>query len=242
MKRAMFAVFAAALIGVGCKSSADHPVATKTSEGQTAESAAAAPKAALVRFVNAEPTIDRADLFFGQLPVFSGIEYKSVTSYQDLPGDKEDFRLRGTGMPSEAAVNREGLKAGRRYTVVAMRKADNSSTLAVFEEAGDASASAAKVRLINAAASAGDLALALRGEKDFLASGVKFGQGTGYRDVKPGTAVLEIRGKEKKMGGVRAQNRTLEAGKLYTLIALGDGDQSVLYIQDEVLPKTAMAR
>lgn len=247
MKSKIFAALGLAVIGTGCTPPVDRPTATKTSEGQTASGPAAAKAAkrgrALVRFVNAEPTIDKADLWFGDDKAFSGVAYKQITPYEELPGDRQDFRLRGTGMTNDLAANSEGLKAGRHYTIVAMRKADNSTLLSAFSESMEASARGkARVRFINAAPAGGDLALGTAGKAASIFSGVKFGSGTGFKDVDAGATVFEVRSVDRKTGGVRVQNRVLEEGKLYTLITLGDGNQDVLLIEDELLHKTSGGR
>jgi hypothetical protein len=233
-KGAMFCMF---VVIAGCGKTADRPVVTRTSEGQSAAAPAdskdTAQSPALVRFVNAEPTIDRADLWFGDQPAFSAVTYRAVTPYKELPGDRRDFRLRGAGASTDLAANQEGLRGGRRYTIVAMRKADNSSMLAVFSESARPQSGAAGVRLINAAAGMGALDVGIAGRNDRIANGVKFGEATDYHTVQTGPTVLEVRRKEKKTGGVPVQSRNLEAGKLYTLIALGDGQQDLLFIEDE---------
>ena len=232
-------ILAAALLSLGCNPPPPQPTATKTSEGDASTAQAGVTAArnslALVRFVNAEPTLDKAELAFGDQKAFSSISYRTVTPYEQLPSERRQFRLSGAGAANALAVNVEGLTAGRHYTLVAMRSPDNRTILSTFSEPlTPPDAGKAKVRLINAATNEGDLALYNAASKVEIFDGVKFGDGTTFKEVEAGASVLELRNKNTKSAGKRVQNRTLEPGKFYTLIALGDGKQDTLFIQDEL--------
>ena len=239
MKLTTLAAICAALVGIGCNPPPPQPTATKTSEGDasTAQAGvnAAQNRSALVRFVNAEPTIDKAEITFGDQKAFSEVAYRGVTPYQELPSDRREFRLSGAGAANALASNVEGLTAGRHYTLVAMRGPDNRALLSAFSEPmKPPAAGKANVRIINAATNEGDLALYNTGANDRIFDGVKFGDGTSFKEIDAGPAVLELRSHNRKTAGKRVQNRTLEAGKFYTLIALGDGNQETIFIQDEL--------
>ena len=99
-----------------------------------------------------------------------------------------------------------------------------------------------KLRFINVSPDEGELALSIAGNNRPLFAGVNFGAGGGYQDVKPGAAIMEVRGEAKKTTAMRVRNQTLEAGKTYTVIALGDGKKELLFIEDRLLDKSAAAR
>ena len=146
-------------------------------------------------------------------------------------------------MSNDLAKNDEALKDGRHHTLIAMRKADNTPILRAFDDELDPPASGkAKLRFINASPEEGELALSIAGNNRPLFAGVNFGAGGGYQDVKPGAAIMEVRGEAKKTTAMRVRNQTLEAGKTYTVIALGDGKKELLFIEDRLLDKSAAAR
>ena len=91
-----------------------------------ADRPAAARGTALVRFIDAKPAVDKADLIFADRLEFSGVSYKSVNPYKELAGRHENFRLRGTGFSNDLAKNSEALNDGRHNTLIAMRKAGNT--------------------------------------------------------------------------------------------------------------------
>lgn len=86
------------------------------------------------------------------------------------------------------------------------------------------------------------MALSIAGNNRPLFAGVNFGAGGGYQDVKPGAAVIQVRSEGKKTTGMRVRNQTLEAGKTYTVIALGDGKKELLFIEDRLLDKAAATK
>jgi len=243
MKLKFYVAACLAFAGAGCSPPVNRPTATKTSEGQTSSGPAAASGTALVRFINVEPTIDKADLVFDNRIEFTGVAYKAVTPYKELPGRRGDFRLRGTGMSNDLAKNNEALNDGRHHTLIAMRKADNTPVLGAFDDALEPPASGkAKLRFINASPDEGEMALFIAGNNRPLFAGVNFGAGGGYQDVKPGAAVIQVRSEGKKTTGMRVRNQTLEAGKTYTVIALGDGKKELLFIEDRLLDKAAATK
>ncbi|MGH8248858.1 MAG: DUF4397 domain-containing protein, partial [Gammaproteobacteria bacterium] len=78
--------------------------------------------AALVRMVNAMPNSTAVDAFAGDSKTFSGVAYKQVTPYKEVPDDRLTFRLRPAGKDTAEplAENSEGLYGGKHYTVIAM--------------------------------------------------------------------------------------------------------------------------
>ena len=194
---------------------------------QTSSGPAAARGTALVRFIDAEPAIDEADLIFADRLEFSGVVHKSVNPHKELAGRHGNFRLRGTGMSNDPAKSGEALNDGRHHTVIAMRKADNTPILRAFDDELDPPASGkAKLRFINASPEEGELALSIAGNNRPLFAGMNF-----WAD-----------GGDKKTTAMRVRNQTLEAGKTYTVIALGDGKKELLFIEDRLLEKSAAAR
>jgi hypothetical protein len=71
MKLTTLAAIGAALIGIGCNPPPHQPTATKTAESDASAAQAGVNAArngrALVRFANAEPTIDKAEVTFGHM-------------------------------------------------------------------------------------------------------------------------------------------------------------------------------
>src|SRR5689334_25330411 len=96
-----------AMIATGCDrtetraESSTAPVTSTTPAGSSTAPSPAAAKhrdEALMRVVHASPT-GNLDLFAGDLLLFDGLAFKSVTPYRAIDGQRYAFALRPAGMP-----------------------------------------------------------------------------------------------------------------------------------------------
>jgi len=109
---------------IGCDRKSSNPLETKTSEGQASEApagkAAARKDKALVRFLNADPSDTRRELWAGDARLFTGIAYRAITPYVEIPSQATQLRLRNENGTENIASIHDELFAGRSYTYVAM--------------------------------------------------------------------------------------------------------------------------
>jgi hypothetical protein len=227
----------------GCNKKTDQPTRTSTSEGQRSTGAAGTTAAkqdrALVRFVNADSNHPTADLWFGDMKAFSGVAYKAVTPYTELPADRSTFKLRVAGQNADLSTNNEGLFAGRHYTLIAIHNKDGSTTLrAVSDDLDSPSAGKAKIRMINAAPNTGELDLVqARDRKTEVFDGVNFDSPTSFKEVDPGN--LEVRRDDAKAPALRLPPVVVHPDKFYTVIVTGDQLVEEIRIEDQLGQQTA---
>ena len=243
----------ALLLVAGCQRQQQEPVHSTTSQGgtSTAPSGQSADNRgfALVRFVNAAPTMASADAYMDSVNVFSGVSYKTITPYKEVPDGRHTFRLhRETAESRESDKDRnrpensESLSGGGYYTIVLLppdvkagdrddrtqggadrnRKDMQPKIEVVKDDFGSPSTDKAKVRVINAAAGYDDLDLYAPSKDDAIISSVGFNGKHGYKDIDPMTAALQIRESSKnKTTLATVPNRSFEAGKAYTIVVTG---------------------
>jgi hypothetical protein len=236
-------VLAGALF-VGCNSTkkSESPTQTQaggqTSVAPSGESAAKRDRA-LVRFLNADPSGTRYDLWFGETRNYTNVKYQRLTPYDELPASRAEFRLSSAGgdKMQPLATNSEGLSAGKRYTVIAIPKADGKLTLSVLEDDVNPPANGkAKLRVIHAAPNVGTVDVTRAGPDGTLFKGVHFDSATGYKDVDPMTTTLEVRSEGQKQTALTS-NLNLASGKTYTIVLAGGSGKSrleALPIEDSV--------
>ena len=118
---------AMALIAPGCDraetSSAKITTSSPAGTSTVPSSDAAKQRAdALVRVVHAVPSSTTFDLFAGDLLLFDGLGFKTVTPYRAVDGKRYAFALRPAGMTQAKPLssNTEDLKDGDFYTAIAM--------------------------------------------------------------------------------------------------------------------------
>ena len=236
----------ALLLVAGCQRQQQEPVHSTTSQGgtSTAPSGQSADNRgfALVRFVNAAPTMATADAYMDSTNVFSRVSYKTITPYKEVPDGRHTFRLhRETAESRESDKDRnrpensESLSGGGYYTIVLLppdvdvkdkdrtdRSARELKLEVVKDDFGSPSTDKAKVRVINAAAGYDDLDLYAPSKDDAIISSIGFNGSHSYKDVDPMTTALQIRESGKnKTTLATVPVRAFDAGKAYTIVVTG---------------------
>ncbi len=238
------ALFAAAFLVACSDSSRTAPVTTTTPDGQTeAPSAAAAERvdAALVRVVHAVPTTSTVDVTADEMPVFEGVDFREITPYKEIDGQRYGFALRTAGTAPESeplASSSEGLHDGEYYTVFALPGDDGQPVLQVVQDDHEAPTEGkARIRVVHAAANAGELDVVVAGSDETLISGVDFRSVTGYDEVDPAAGELTLRANNGSAAVASIDTVRLEAGKAYTIVVVADAGQTsveTLVFQDAV--------
>jgi hypothetical protein len=245
-QRAVPVVMLIAALAGACdrtETSTAKDVTTSTPAGTSVAPSPAAAKyrdEALVRVVHAVPTGAQLDLFAGDLVLFDGLGFKSVTPYRAIDGQRYAFALRPAGMPRAKPLssNTEGLQDGHFYTAVAMPGEDGSPHLRVVSDQLDAPpAGKALLRVVHAGVDAGTIDVREAGSPNPLFDKVAYQTVSDYRVVSPLNGAIEIAG-----GGqaLTTFNAHLEAGRYYTIVIVGTADRTprleAFLIQDALAP------
>lgn len=152
------------------------------------------------------------------------MDYKSVTPYREVDGERYTFRLRPAGVAqgTPLATNSEGLDDGDYYTVFAVPDERGRATLRVVEDDfSQPSQGNARVRVVHAAGDLSELDVYATGKKDELFDGVDFQSVTNYDEVEPWSGTLEIRAEDQTAGLLTVPNVAFAAGKVYTVVIAG---------------------
>lgn len=248
----IFTLAASIAAMAACGGNDNQTVTTKTDAGTVAsptDSAADAAGVSLVRVVNAAPGSGSLTVRAGDESPFTAVAYKTVTPYREVRGNMVRFRVTGGGAndTTDLAANNEVMTDGNRYTIFIMPDDDDDAnaanaggkelTMKVVRDELDADSTKAQVRFVNAAADAGELDLAIAGQSDPLFDDVNFGNEAGFKTIDPVTrGQLTVRREEgnRSLASVR-DIRSLEAGKLYTIVAAGTpGKWEVISFEDTV--------
>jgi hypothetical protein len=190
---------------------------------------------ALIRFINADPSSQAWDLWFGDLRVSEGVRYKSGTSYLEVPAERRDFRLTpaGTKVGDPVTTNTEGLTNGQRYTVVAFRTEKGQPTIKLVKddikrpEVGNA-----RVRFINAARGFGDFDVGDNpGKRDGIFANIDFNSSTDFKEVEAPRKLTLFQAKS----GTKLMT-DIEPAKSYTFVVVGGQGKKaeIVRIEDEL--------
>jgi hypothetical protein len=82
------------------------------------------------------------------------------------------------------------------------------------------------------------------GSRDALIDGVDFKEATGYKEVYPVPAEIDVRTEGDRSSGVKVRNLSLAPGKLYTLVVMGGNGQPLTtkVIEDQLVQTVASVR
>ena len=192
---------------------------------------------ALVRVVNAIPG-EPVTIWAGDSAAFSSVAYKSATGFKEIPDDRFDFEIRASAGSEALAHNREKLKDGGHYTIVALPAENNQKerNLRVLDDdLKPVTSGKARVRFINGMPGDTDVDLFISGREEPLFDGVNFKMEAGWNEFDPISGTLTVRPDNKSTRLASLPNVKLEAGKSYTFLLTGRaGKHEVVKIEDEV--------
>lgn len=198
---------------------------------------------ALVRVVHAAPSATNVDLFAGDLLLFDGLGFKSVTPYRAVDGQRYAFALRPAGMARAKPLssNTEDLKDGDYYTAFAMPGDGRGPTLRVVNDHLDRPASGkARLRVVHAGGDAGKLDLRAAGATETLFDDVEYQAVSDYRDVSPLNSAVEVVGSDPSAPVLATLKTHLEAGRFYTIVIIGNARSTpkleAFLIEDALTP------
>ena len=194
------ALLATALIATACdrtetssaKITSSSPAGTST---VPSSDAAKQRDNALVRVVHAVPSGTTFDLFAGDLLLFDGLGFKTVTPYRAVDGKRYAFALRPAGMTQAKPLssNTEDLKDGDFYTAIAMPGDGHGPQLRVVNDHLDSPASGkARLRVVHAGTDAGKIDVRSGDASATLFDNLDYQSVSDYRDVAPMNGQMQI--------------------------------------------------
>ena len=236
----------AVLLTAACNENRDTGAVTSKAGGETSSAPAAEAVEerdnALVRVVNAIPG-GSVNLWAGDSVAFQGVAYKKATEYREIPDNMFDFQIKSAAGAEALAHNRENLKDGGHYTIVALPDqggADKRNLRVLDDDMKPVSPEKARVRFINGVPSDTDVDLIITGREEPLFDGVNFKSEAGWNEFDPMAGTLEVRPDNGKNILAKLGNAKLEGGKSYTFVLSGrPGKLELIRIEDDVAKEPA---
>jgi uncharacterized protein DUF4397 len=189
--------------------------------------AAAAQNESYLRLAHLSPDTPRVDVYltaFGR-PDFheriNGVGYGDVSAYQTIQPGEYTIAMRPAGAsPSTKPAISTTLSArkGRAYTVAGLGRFASLALKVLNDEISLPPAGQARMRVVNAAPHAGDLAI--KRESTAVIEHASFGNASSYAYVPAGATTLTVAPVEANPTNLPI---TLEAGGVYTVLVLEKG-------------------
>ena len=217
----------------------DKAVESTTAAGTTVSpsgAAAAADGKSLVRFVNTLQAPKSLDMKVNDRVLFENIASKVVTPYAEVQTNSPTFTVRLAGKDSAMAENKEMVADGKRYTAVALPKADGTSELRVWRDDLMPDSGKARIRVIHAAPGIDDVKIGVAGEAEPMFKSINYGSEAGFKDVAPADLMLVIGRDAKGAIPIKLKSMRLVAGHAYTIVLITKkGNLDSITFEDEAL-------
>ena len=189
---------------------------------------------AQVRVAHFSPDAPAVDVYVNvnDDKVLSGVEYKTVSKYLELPAGSYDLAVRpaGAAASSDAVIEATAdVKAGNAYTVAAVGALADIEGQIFSDDLSAPASGKAKVRVIHAAPDVPAVDVAVEGGPT-LFEGAEFPSATDYAEVDAGTYPVQV--KAASGGDVLLEaGLPVKAGTIYSVAAVGGASEDV-----ELLP------
>lgn len=201
---------------------------------------AAAPPAATtaqVRVVHAALNVDPVNVAANNQPLFNEVAYKQVSALVSLPTGQQSLKLT-MGEDAQAVLDVPLMLAeGQTYTVLVVGTRSDISAKVLQDDLSPVPAGQARVRAVHASPDTPAADVALRGGAVLFAN-LGYTDSSHYQDFPASTVDLEVRPAGSKTVAASVPQFTIEAGRVYTVVAVGSSQGapplSALAVVDKV--------
>ena len=187
---------------------------------------AAAPAAAQqadtarVRVVHASPDAPAVDVYLNDAKAISNLAYKASSDFAAVPANSYAVKVTAAGGTDAVISATLPLEAGKSYTVVAVGQLANIAAQVLVDDTSDLASGKARLRVVHASPNTPGVDVAVTGGP-VLINNLAFPNASDNLDVDAGTYNVEVRPAGTTTAALSAPGLALEAGKYYTVIAVG---------------------
>ena len=183
---------------------------------------------ASIRVVHASPDAPAVDLWINGILIPVAAPYKTISPYASGPANIYNFKVTPTGGTIDTAVIDANLNLfyNKEYTLIALNNVASNEALFLTDDNTN-NPDAARVRFVHASpdAPAVDIKVA---NGPFLFQDIEFKEVGDYVEAPTVTTDVEVRVAGTNTVALTVPSVPLEAGKTYTIFAVGEVGQGTL--------------
>ena len=175
----------------------------------------------LVRIFHAAPQLENVDVYVDNQKVFDNLAFGDFTRYVYLDQGEHNVSVYKAGQKDRAIINQiVDIPSQQVFTVAATGNLDDLGLLVIPDKVSKSpSQNYTAVRLIHQSPNAPSVDISVN--KNTLFEDIKFGEGTDYVDLNPGTYNIDVLLNSDK-SVVLPLKVSLNANKIYTLYIIGN--------------------
>ncbi len=181
-----------------------------------------------VRVLHASPDAPDVDVLVDDEVALEDIGFGEITDYASLRSGRYNIKVVPAGASEPVVIDADlRFRALRDYTVVALDTLENIEPV-VLEDSRRVSWRYADVRFFHASPDAPAVDIAVQDGGPVVFSDIEFKEYTDYEKLEDGTYDLEVRVAGTDTVALELPSIELEAGKAYTVFAIGSLEEGTL--------------
>jgi hypothetical protein len=182
--------------------------------------AAAQTGEAALRVIHASPDAPAVDIYVNGAKAISNLAFEEASAWAMLPAGSYDVKVTAAGGTDAVIQATLPLEAGKYYSVAATGKLADITAKVFEDNLTGLDAGKARLRVIHASPDAPAVDVAVKGGA-VLVPGLAFPNASDYLTLDPATVDVEVRAAGTSTVALAVPGLTLEAGKVYTVYAVG---------------------
>jgi hypothetical protein len=175
---------------------------------------------ARVRVIHASPDAPAVDVYLNDSKAITNLAYKGASDFASVPAGNYAVKVTATGATDAVISANLPLAAGKSYTVAAVGQLADITARVYEDDTSALAAGKARLRVIHASTNTPGVDVAVTGGP-VLINNLAFPDASGNLDVAAGTYNVEVRPTGTQTAALSAPGLALDAGKSYTVLAVG---------------------
>ena len=183
-------------------------------------SAAQATPTARVRVIHTSFDTPPVDVYQDDAPLVTGLGFATASAPVAVPAGSRSLKLTAAGANGSLAQTELTVESGKSYTILVAGRRTDITAKVLEDDLSPLGAGKSRVRVVHTSLDTPAVDVALQGDQ-VLFTNLGYTDVSDYRTLDAATVAVELRPAGTTTAALAVPDLTLEAGKVYTVYAVG---------------------